>query len=84
MSPELETLDQLQGGDLPLAMIAGLYPDYDAFMRGLMGLLTCGDVRLIHYGAEVPRHEWAAFIADIGSKDGPILTLTDQGAKRIG
>jgi hypothetical protein len=31
MTPELETLDQLQGSDLPLQIILRLFPDADAF-----------------------------------------------------
>jgi hypothetical protein len=83
VSPELETLDQLQGGDLPLAVIRGLFIDQESFMRGIGGLLACGDVKLAHYGAEVPRHEWASLLATVGAKDGPTVSLTEQGAKRI-
>ena len=38
MSPELETLDQLLGGALALAIIRGCYPDHDRFVRGVSGL----------------------------------------------
>jgi hypothetical protein len=47
MTPELETLDQLQGSDLPLEIILRLFPDADAFRRGVMGLIVCGDVCLL-------------------------------------
>ena len=33
MSPELETLDQLLGGDLPLTVIRKLFPDAERFVR---------------------------------------------------
>ena len=39
MSPELETLDQLQGGDLLLSVIRGLFLDHDSFVRGVAGVL---------------------------------------------
>jgi hypothetical protein len=38
MSPELETLDQLAGGDMSLAVIRRLYPDVDRFV---MAFLVC-------------------------------------------
>jgi len=37
-SPELETLDQLIGGDMPLTVIAKLYSTPDAFFKGVRGL----------------------------------------------
>jgi hypothetical protein len=43
--PELETLDQLLGGDMPLTVIATLYSTPDAFRKGVQGLLSCGDDR---------------------------------------
>jgi hypothetical protein len=46
MSPELETLDQLLGSDLLLGVVQRLYPDATAFKRGVLGLITCGDVCL--------------------------------------
>jgi hypothetical protein len=55
MSPELETLDQLAGGKLRLAIVRHLYPDDNAFSQGVLGLLSCGDVRLLGAdGTEVP------------------------------
>jgi hypothetical protein len=41
-SPELETLDQLLGGDLPLTTIRELYPNDAAFLQGVLGLLKSG------------------------------------------
>ena len=84
MSPEPETLDQLLGGDLPLGVIRGLYPNADAFSKGVLGLLTCGDVKLIFAGVDVPRWQWAQFLANPTPTDGPIMSLTDQGAAGIG
>jgi hypothetical protein len=55
MTPELETLDQLQGSDLPLEIILRRFPDADAFRRGVMGLIACGDVCILTVGGiEVP------------------------------
>lgn len=43
MSPKLETLDQLLGGDTELMVVFGLSPDADRFARGMAGLLHSGD-----------------------------------------
>jgi len=45
-SPELETLDQLAGGDLSLAVVASFYPGHEAFKKGILGcwakvMLSC-------------------------------------------
>lgn len=83
MSPELETLDLLQGGDLPLTVIRGRFTTHEAFTRGVRGLLVCGDVKLVHSGVEVPEHEWDRHLTNVETQDGPIIALTEQGAKRI-
>jgi len=46
-APELETLDQLLGCDMPLTVIAKLYSSAEAFRKGVTGLLSCGDVLLL-------------------------------------
>lgn len=88
MSPELETLDQLLGGDMSLEIIRGLYPDDPAFMKGIEGLLSCGDILLLdHDGTAVPQWRWRRMFADgtIMDQLGQFTaSLTDQGAKRIG
>ena len=43
MSPELETLDQLLSGELPLSVVCKLYPDVDTFLSGVYGLLKSGE-----------------------------------------
>jgi hypothetical protein len=58
VSPELETLDQLLGGDLPLAVIRTVYPDDGGFVRGMAGLLAGGDIPLLADGVEVPSWRW--------------------------
>ena len=47
MSPELETLDQLLGSNLSLAVILRLYPDATSFKRGVLGLITAGGACLV-------------------------------------
>ena len=98
MSPELDTLDQLLGGELPLAAIRPLYPDTDAFMRRVFALFSSGDVCL--FGAArtaVPSWRWrelfvqGAVMNDLDrlkieiTKQGILkIEITKQGIQRIG
>jgi hypothetical protein len=88
MSPELETLDQLLCGALSLGIILRLYPDASAFQRGVHGLLSVGDVRLLAGdGIEVPAWRWRELFIEGGvmnTLDQLMLDITDQGARRIG
>ncbi len=63
MSAELETLDQLLGGVLSLAVIRNLYPDGDAFRRGVFGLLSSGDVCQDTIRIVLQQKAWVAFRA---------------------
>ena len=87
MSSELETLDQLLGGNLSLKIVRMLYPDEHAFSQAVVGLLSCGDVRLLTAdGAEVPRWQWKELFADGAvtvKLDQLQLQITDQGVQRI-
>ena len=49
LSPELETIDQLLGCDLTLAVIARFYPTFEACKKGVFGLLREGDVVLLDF-----------------------------------
>lgn len=83
MSPELETLDQLLGGDLPLQVIAGLYPDDARFVYGLSGLLGSGEVLLVRAdGAELPEWQWQKELA--APTTDVLVRITQAGARRIG
>ncbi len=88
MSLELEVLDQLQGGDLRLRVIAGLFPSQEAFERGVEGLLSCGDVILSTAdGSQVPKWQWRHLFDEHGvfdQLDNFKLAITPQGGKRIG
>ena len=86
MSLELETLDQLLGGDMPLAVIRGLYPDDKTFTVGIHALLRNGDVRLFCEGKEVPQWRWRELFQACGvTEEMPRLRLeiTDQGADLV-
>ena len=88
LSPELETLDQLVGGDLQLAIIRRLYRDDAAFTRGVVGLLSSGDVCLVtNDGAHVPQWRWRELFVDgvaVDQLSDLKLKITDQGARKIG
>ena len=88
MSPELETLDQLQGGDLPLATLASLFPSIDAFRSGILGLLSCGDIVLTApNGADVLQWRWKELLSGKSALEGLShiqVKITPQGARRIG
>jgi hypothetical protein len=85
-SPELETLDQLLGGDMPLAVVRKLFPTADSFVRGVTGLLSGGDVRLVDCdGQELPRWRWREVLDETSAiSTGVRLGLTEQGARKIG
>jgi hypothetical protein len=83
-SPEMETLDQLLGGDMPLMVIRQVYPDPARFARGVGGLLAAGEVRLVAAdGAEVPPWQWREVLAANPLPD-MAVSLTPAGAQRIG
>lgn len=68
MLPELETSDQLPGGEMPLPVIRGLYRYDSRFDAGLSALLQAGEARLVDQdGEEVPRWSWRELLADLGA-----------------
>jgi hypothetical protein len=81
MSTELEVLDQLLGGEMELVTIRALFANSEAFARGIVGLLECGDVQMLHHGKNVPRWKWHEVLG--GNLTGFELTLTASGAQRI-
>jgi hypothetical protein len=87
MSPELETLDQLLGNDLPLGIVLRIYPDDSAFKRGVLGLITSGDVSLFtNDDVEVPSWRLRELFEDgtVMQQMGRMkLRITPQGARRI-
>jgi hypothetical protein len=87
MSAEPEALDQLLGGELPLRVIRSLYPDADTFKRGVLALLTSGDVRLLMIDrTDVATWRWkdmflnGSVMEELGNLN---LKITQQGARRI-
>lgn len=87
MSPELETLDQLLGGDLSLELIRRLYPNAPAFRGGVLGLIAGGDVCLLT-SDDIQMPHWRcrelfADDADMSEISQMKLRITAQGAGRI-
>ncbi len=88
MSPELDTLDQLQGEDLPLSIIRQIFEDDDRFVHSVLCMLDDREVLLLTAdGAEIPRWQWPEVVA--GSLKNPacascLLYLTQKGAARVG
>ncbi len=83
MSLELETLDQLLGGEMPLTVIRSIYPSGERFRQALLGLLAGGDVELVDGdGGLVPHWNWRPSLEVVDAC--PLqLRLTDRGARRI-
>jgi hypothetical protein len=87
MSPELEMLDQLLGGELPLSVIRGLFDDSERFAQAVAAILHAGEVRLYVDGDEAPRWRWADVLSaprDQTDLAGARLDITEAGVRRIG
>ena len=86
-SLELETLDQLLGGDMRLDIVRKVWPDDERFVVGIKALVVAGDVLLLTSGiAEVPNWRWRQLFDDglvLTELGGFSLRLTDQGSARI-
>ena len=82
MNPELETLDQLCGGDLPVPVVRGLFANSDRFVHAIMAMLCTGEVRLVDVDSvEVPRRRWRDIL---GAHSTDVrLSITEAGARRI-
>jgi hypothetical protein len=87
MPPELEVLDQLIGGDLPLNAIAGLFPDRDHCHQALTAMLKSGEINILDgSGQLVPAWRFRELqgTEDLWSEGTPYrLSITEVGAKRI-
>jgi len=86
MSPELEMLDQLLAGGMPLVVIRGLFDDGERFQRAAMAMLHAREVRLLVDGVEPPRWRWAEILTaahDQEDSAGAWFEITEAGARRI-
>jgi hypothetical protein len=85
--PELETLDQLVGGDMALSVIRQVFPTDDGFVQGIFGLLQQGDVVLVAHGAVVPEWQVRVLFREkqvLGELERYALRLTKAGASKVG
>lgn len=87
MTPELEILDQLSGGDLPLNVIANLFADRDHCRRAVGALLVSGDVCIVDSADKsVPlwRFRELEDVAAFWAEGAPYrISITDAGAERV-
>jgi hypothetical protein len=86
-SAEMETLDQLLGGEMRLNIIRQVYDSDDAFMRGTLGLLQSGDVKLFDEShTEVPRWRWRPLFEQgevLSALESFTLDVTETGAAKV-
>ena len=87
-SPELELLDQLLGGDLPLNVIADLFPDLRRCRQAVGAMQEAGEISILDSaGQPVPMWRYRELECEPGFwAEGTLfqMTITEVGAKRIG
>ena len=82
--PELETLDQLCGGPMPLAVIRQLFGEDDRFRRAILAMLGDRQVLLLNGDDfEVPDWERNQLLSEQRKWEGYHLSITDSEARRI-
>lgn len=78
-SSEMETLDQLLGGDMSLSIIRQFYDSDQSFTRGTLRLLESGDVRLFDQThMEVPQWRWRGLF-----EEGEVLVVLQSFTLRV-
>jgi len=84
MSPELDTLDQLCGDDMPVTVIRQLFDSDDHFRRAILAMLHEREVLLLGPdGFEVPHWERRPLLSDATRWVDHRLSITASGARRI-
>lgn len=82
MSPELETLDQLLGGDLPVPAVRSLFADSARFVNAVLAMLKAGEIVLLDAdGQSIPEWGWSRMLTSATGTNR--IQITDRGAKRI-
>jgi hypothetical protein len=88
MSPEIDVLDQLLGGDMPLGVVASLFPDEADARRAIVAMLAVGELAIFDAeGAALSPWQVGELQRQPGSwrEDTQYrLTITDKGARRVG
>jgi hypothetical protein len=84
MSPELDTLDQLTGSDMPLSVIRAIFADDARFVRAIQQMLAKGEVRLLSIeGLELPAWQWHYVLSDSEKVSDYRLSITERGGQRM-
>jgi hypothetical protein len=87
VTPELEVLDQLLGGDMPLDVLARLFPDTGRFAHAFSKMIQAGEVRLADAtGKPIPlwRFQELDRSGDLVAAAVTIrVSVTEVGAKRV-
>lgn len=82
MSPELEMLDQLLGGDLPVSEVRSLFDNNDRFVHAALAMLNADEIRLIDGDAnDVPK--WKSVEALKSNSGSERIRITDGGINRV-
>jgi hypothetical protein len=83
--PELDVLDQLEGGPLSVSVIRKVFGDSDRFVRAVQAMLDAREIQLVDVdGTEVPKWKWREVLDASPDADHKYMfVLTDLGAKRI-
>jgi hypothetical protein len=84
-SPEMETLDQLLGGDQKLSVLRQVFPSDQRFVQGIAGLLRDGDVLLLAEGVQVAEWQVRTLFRHgevLSTLDRYALHLTHKGAQK--
>jgi hypothetical protein len=83
MSPELELLDQLLGGSLPLSTAAKLFADGSHFHQAMSAMLQAAEISLqTPTGTVVPSWQWSEILKST-DLSGFRVEITSLGNKRI-
>ncbi len=87
MSPELEVLDQLVGGEMSVAVLCRLFHGRDRFVQAVTCMVAAGEVRLTDSrSVDVPAWNWKHALQKCleDPADEYRLAITDAGCRRIG
>jgi hypothetical protein len=88
LTPEIEVLDQLTGGDLALGVIATLFRDTARFGNALAALIEASEIRILDpTGAPVPEWRFAELRRQTDFLDAVSkyrASITEIGARRLG
>ena len=83
MSPELELLDRLLGGDVPLPVARDFFNEDSRIVNAISAMLSDGEIRLIGQdGADFPLYRLRELLT--APSNVVSVEITSLGAKRIG